>query len=749
MEGQCTIEGVVEDIIYTNEENGYTVCTLQTEEEDIVCVGILPGVHPGENLQILGTWKVHPTYGEQLQVETYEKSIPKTEHGIEKYLASGVIKGIGPTLANRIVKHFGVNTLRVIEEEPECLEVIKGISLQKAQEIGSIFQQQRELRTAMLFLQDYGISPTYALKIYKKYRGQTMDVIKINPYRLADEIFGIGFKMADQIAASVGIEKDSEHRIKAGIKYVLNEGAGNGHTYLPLKLLMQRAEKLLQVPQELMENALIDLQIHKQVWQEVWEEETRIYLMPFYYAERSVGKKILELASLYEPQDDIQIQNRITQLEKEQRVQLADCQKQAIQAAMENGVLIITGGPGTGKTTTINTIITLLQDQDQEVILAAPTGRAAKRMTEATGMEAQTIHRLLEITFLQEDSRSQSFEKNEENPLEADVIIIDETSMVDILLMNSLLKAIMPGTRLILVGDMDQLPSVGPGNVLKDLIHSQCLPVVRLTEIFRQAGESAIVTNAHRINTGQYPVLNQKEKDFFFLRRAVQEEVAQTVIELITKRLPPFLSCDPMQDIQILCPMRKGPLGVIQLNQELQKALNPPSKKKKEKEFRHTLFREGDKVMQIKNNYNIPWKICNPFGYPLDEGVGIFNGDCGIITDISATAETLTVTFDDNKVVEYDYSQLDELELAYAVTIHKAQGSEYPAVVLPIHSGPPMLMSRNLLYTGVTRAKELVVIVGLESTLERMVDNNREINRYSGLKGHVQKLVQLYSKGIE
>ena len=748
MEGQCSVEGIVEDIIYRNEENGYTVCTLQTEEDDIACVGILPGVHPGENLQIVGTWKVHPTYGEQLQVETYEKSVPKTEHGIEKYLASGVIKGIGPTLAKRIVKKFGVETLRVIEEEPECLESVKGISLKKAQEVGAIFQQQRELRTAMLFLQDYGISPTYALKIYKKYREQTMDIIKLNPYRLADDIFGIGFKMADQIAASVGIEKNSDHRIKAGIKYILNEGAGQGHTYLPLPLLTQRAQQLLQVPEELMENALIDLQIHKQVWQEVVEEETRIYLMPFYYAERSVGKKILELASLYESQEDIQIQERIQQVEKEQKIILAKHQKEAVQAAMENGVLVITGGPGTGKTTTINTMIALLQEEEQEVVLAAPTGRAAKRMTEASGMEAQTIHRLLEISFLQEGSRHQSFERNEENPLEADVVIIDETSMVDILLMNSLLKAIMPGTRLILVGDMDQLPSVGPGNVLKDLIHSNCIPVVRLTEIFRQAGESAIVTNAHRINIGQYPILNQREKDFFFLRRAVQEEVAQTIVELITKRLPPFLHCDPKQDIQILCPMRKGPLGVTQLNKLLQQALNPPHKKKREKEFRQILFREGDKVMQIKNNYNIPWKICNRFGYPLEEGVGIFNGDCGTITDISPTAETLTVTFDDHKVVEYDYSQLDELELAYAVTIHKAQGSEYPAVILPIHSGPPMLMSRNLLYTGVTRAKKLVVMVGLESTLERMVDNNQEIDRYSGLKDYIQKLAQLYTQKI-
>ncbi|NMA82540.1 MAG: Flp pilus assembly complex ATPase component TadA, partial [Epulopiscium sp.] len=496
MEEQYTIEGVVEDIIYSNEENGYTVCSVQTEDGEIVCVGTLPGVHPGENLSILGTWKVHPTYGEQLQITAYEKSVPKTELGIEKYLASGVIKGIGPTLAKRIVKKFGTDTLQIIEEETERLEEVKGISLKKAQEIGSIFHQQRELRTAMLFLQDYGISPTYALKIYKKYQGQTMDVVRLNPYRLADDIFGIGFKMADQIAASVGIEKESEHRIKSGIKYVLNEAAGSGHTYLPEELLLHRSEQLLQVSAELMENALIDLHLHKQIWRERVDEEKRVYLMPFYYAEQSVSKKILELASLYEAQDSEKIQKRIGQIEKEQQIELAVDQRKAIQAAMESGVLIITGGPGTGKTTTINTMIALLQEEEQEVILAAPTGRAAKRMTEATGVEAQTIHRLLEIAFLQEDSRNQMFQKNEEDPLEADVVIIDETSMVDILLMNSLLKAIAPGTRLILVGDMDQLPSVGPGNVLKDLILSGCVPAVRLTEIFRQAGESAIVTNA-------------------------------------------------------------------------------------------------------------------------------------------------------------------------------------------------------------------------------------------------------------
>lgn len=745
MDNQMVIEGTIEDIIFRNEENGYTVCSIHTKDEEIVCVGTLFEAYPGEHLKIIGSWVTHPIYGSQFQIDTYEKTVPKTEEGIERYLSSGVIKGIGPGLARRIVEKFGLDTLRVIEEEWERLEEVKGISRQKALQIGEIFHEQRELRRAILFLQDYGISPSYALKIYKQYGEATIDIVKNNPYRLAEDIFGIGFKMADQIAETVGIGQDSPHRIKAGIKFILNQHSNNGHTYMLREHLVQAAHELLGVPSELIENSLIELQIYKQIWQEKIEDIEAVYLAPFYYAEMNTARKLIDFTMMKDETQSKGIDQRINKLEKEKKIKLAPEQRQAVKEAMTEGVLIITGGPGTGKTTTINAIISLLEEEGYDVILAAPTGRAAKRMSEATGKEASTIHRLLEITFLDEDNKKQIFERNEERPLEADVIIIDEVSMVDILLMNSLLKAVAPGTRLIFVGDVDQLPSVGPGNVLKDMIRSETIKVVRLTEVFRQARESAIIMNAHRINKGEYPVLNEKDKDFFFMKRSIQDEVIETIKQLVQKRLPSFANCDPIKDIQVLTPMRKGPLGVESLNTVLQQALNPPSSKKREKEYRTTLFREGDKVMQIKNNYNMPWKIYNDLGIRIDEGVGVFNGDAGSIQEIDEEAQTLTVLFDDLKTVEYDFSQLDELELAYAVTIHKSQGSEYPIVIIPIHSGPPMLMNRNLLYTAVTRAKKLVVIVGLQSTLHRMVDNNREINRYSSLAYRLKKMKELSS----
>lgn len=737
------IEGIVEDIIFHNEENGYTVCSVESEEEEIVCVGILLGVHPGENVKIIGSWVNHPIYGRQLQIDMYEKTIPKTEDGIEKYLSSGVIKGIGPGLSKRIVKKFGLNTFYIFEEEWERLEEVKGISRQKALQIGEIFHEQRELRRAILFLQDYGIAPSYALKIYKQYGEGTIDIVKSNPYRLAEDIFGIGFKMADKIAETIGIDGDSPHRIKAGIKYILNQYSSNGHTYMPREQLLKDSYALLEIPEELIENGIIELQMYKEIRQEKIEEIEAVYLSSFYYGEMNVARMLVDFSNLKKETESQGIEERINKLEKEKNIKLAKEQREAIKQAITEGVLIITGGPGTGKTTTINAIITLLEEEEFEVTLAAPTGRAAKRMTEATGKEAGTIHRLLEISFIEEDNRKQIFERNEERPLETDVIIIDEMSMVDILLMNSLLKAVAPGTRLIFVGDVDQLPSVGPGNVLKDIIRSGIIKVVRLTEVFRQARESAIVMNAHRINNGEYPLLNEKEKDFFFIKRSMQEEVIETIKQLVLQRLPSFVKCDPLKDIQILTPMRKSSLGVTNLNTILQKTLNPPSKKKKEKKYRMCIFREGDKVMQIKNNYNIPWKIYNELGIRIDEGVGIFNGDSGIIEEIDEDAQTLTVIFDDMKMVEYDFGQLDELELAYAVTIHKSQGSEYPLVIIPIHSGPPMLMNRNLLYTAVTRAKKLVVIVGVTSMLYRMVDNNREINRYSSLSYRLKKINNL------
>lgn len=736
------LTGSVEDVIFQNKENGYAVFNLETEDEQVVCVGMVPQIHIGELLKITGNWVIHPTYGKQLQVNFFEKSIPTTEDGIEKYLGSGVIKGIGPKLAKKIVKKFGDATFLIIEEKPERLSEIKGITFEKAVKIGEVFREQHDLRRVMIFLQDFEISPLYAMKIYKKYKERTFDVVKKNPYRLADDIFGIGFKMADRLAANAGISADSPHRIKAGIKYVLNQASSNGHVYLPKEQLIQKSIELLQSNSVVIENALMELQVENQIWQEKINEIYCIYLNSFYYAEMAVAKKLLELSENFEPENSKDIEKDIEAFENENQIFLAENQRQAVKEAMTNGLLIITGGPGTGKTTTINTIIQILQSEKNDVILAAPTGRAAKRMKEATEMEAQTIHRLLGINFLSDDRHHQTFDKNEDNPIDADVIIIDETSMVDILLMHSLLRAVADGTRLIFVGDVDQLPSVGSGNVLKDMIKSDCLKVVRLDKVFRQAQESAIIMNAHKINQGLEPVINQKEKDFFFVKRASVEDVASTIVELVTKRLPNFVKCnDCIQDMQILTPMRKSPIGVQNLNILLQQALNPPDKTKNEKEFRSTIFREGDKVMQIKNNYNIVWKIYNALGKRQDEGIGVFNGDEGIITVIDEKNELLTVTYDENKCVEYDFSQLDELELAYAITIHKSQGSEYPVVIIPIHSGPPMLMSRNLLYTAVTRAKQLVVIVGLNEMVSKMIANDREVSRYSTLD---YRLIHLY-----
>lgn len=734
------LTGEVESIIYQNKENGYTVFSLTTEDDEVTCVGVVPQIHTGETLEIGGRWSIHPVYGRQIQVQYYEKSLPTTKSGMEKYLASGLIRGIGPKTAKKIVERFGEASFYVIEEKPEQLAEIKGLTYEKALQISQIFREQHELRRAMIFLQGFDVSPAYAMRIYKKYKSRTFDIVKTNPYRLADDIWGIGFRMADKMAAEAGIQPDDPNRVKAAVKYVLNQAAGNGHCYLPKEELAEQAGQLLGLHPDFVENALRELQVDGEIWQENLRGVTAVYLNFYFYAEMAVAKRLLELSGERTEQSMEKTAREIAAVEKHTGVILAEEQRAAVQEAMSRGVLIITGGPGTGKTTTINTILRILKKEDVEVVLAAPTGRAAKRMTEATGVEAQTIHRLLETSFLSDDSRRQTFERNEENPIEADVIIIDETSMVDLLLMHSLLRAVAPGTRLIFVGDMDQLPSVGPGNVLKDMIRSERLPVVRLAHIFRQAQESAIIMNAHRINGGEEPVLNEKGTDFFFLRRTFGEDVVTAIRELIVKRLPGFTGRDSMQDMQVLTPMRKGLLGVQHLNSVLQQALNPPQEGRKEKEFRQMVFREGDKVMQIKNNYNMAWRVYNAMGKRCDEGAGIFNGDEGRIQSIDEINEIIRVVFDDGKVVDYDFSQLEELELAYAITIHKSQGSEYPVVILPVHSGPPMLMTRNLLYTAITRAKELVVLVGLQETISAMVANDREVGRYTGLTERIQNL---------
>lgn len=733
------VTGEVEDIIYHNKENGYTVFTLAADGDELTCVGTIPQIHSGETLEIHGNWTMHAIYGRQVQVQFYEKSMPTTVAGMEKYLASGFIKGIGEKTAHRIVEKFGEATFYVIEEKPDLLTDIRGISYQRAQRISETFCEQHELRRAMMYLQSFDISPAYAMKIYKKYKARTFDIVQKNPYRLADDVAGIGFRLADKMAASAGISADDPNRIKSALKYILHQAAANGDCYLPKETLIRQAVELLELHPQAIENSVRELQVDGQLWQERLDGEECVYLNYYYYAEMAVAKRLLELSMEYEAPNMEVIAREILRVEQETGVKLAKEQRLAVLEAMSCGVLIITGGPGTGKTTTINTILRLLQREEQEVVLAAPTGRAAKRMTEATGMEAQTIHRLLGINFVNEDNRRQTFDKNEEDPIEADVIIIDESSMVDIVLMQALLRAVESGSRIIFVGDVDQLPSVGAGNVLKDMIRSERLKVVRLQHVFRQAQESAIIRNAHRINQGEEPILNEAGTDFFFMRRAYAEEVAGTIQELVTKRLPKFTGCDGLQEMQILTPMRKGVLGVQNLNQLLQQTLNPAEEDKREVNFRKIIFREGDKVMQIKNNYNLVWRSYQN-GKQIEEGLGVYNGDAGIILSIDTDAEKLRVSFDDGKIVDYDFGQLEELELAYAITIHKSQGSEYPVVILPIYSGPPMLMTRNLLYTAVTRAKTLVVLVGLRETVSSMIRNDREVGRHTGLAQRIRNL---------
>ena len=611
---QIVLEATIEDIIFQNKENGYTVCTVEYEGEEISCVGEMAGIYAGEEVKIIGNWSTHPVYGKQIKVDFIERSMPKTVQGMEKYLASGVIKGIGAKTAKKIVKHFGLDTFRIIEEEPLVLAQVNGISEKKAQEIGEVFHAQYELRRAMLFLQDYGITPTYAVKIYQHYKDQTTEVVKNTPYRLVEDIYGIGFRKADEIAAQVGIAKEDPNRIKTGVLYLLTNFSNNGHTYMPRNMLIEEAIKLLlpetyqdyvrlgSFENPLVENALIELAMNKQIIIKNYEDTACVFLSYLYHSEQAVARKLIDLASLYEQDAGVDVEKELEKTQKELKIELVEEQKEAVRHILTNGVTVITGGPGTGKTTTINAILHMLEKAGEDVLLAAPTGRAAKRMSEATGMEAQTIHRLLEIGYMREDAKKQMFNRNEENPLEADVIIVDEMSMVDITLMHALLKAVVEGQRLILIGDADQLPSVGAGNVLKDIIRSGRIPVVRLVQIFRQASKSAIVMNAHRINKGQYPISNEKGTDFFFMKRSVQEEVKDTIIQLITTRLPKYQGFNSIKDIQILAPMRKGVLGVTELNKSLQAALNPHHDLKPEKEYRGTLFREGDKVMQIKNN---------------------------------------------------------------------------------------------------------------------------------------------------
>ena len=737
----ATVCGFVERIKYRNEENGYTVLSLTDEGEEYTLVGNFHYISEGEMVEATGPMTEHPVYGEQMTVETYEIKAPEDTAAMERYLGSGAVKGIGAALAARIVRRFKADTFRIMEEEPERLSEVKGISEKMAMAISEQVEEKKEMRQAMMFLQEYGISMSLAVKIYQEYGPRLYTVIKENPYQLADDIAGVGFKMADEIAKRVGIFTDSDFRIKSGVLYTLLQATGNGHTYLPETELLSQASELLRVEPESIEKHLMDMQIDKRLVIRESEGDRVVYASQYYYMEMGVARMLHDL-NIRGREPEEKIRKKLLQIQKEESIELDEKQVQAVVEAVNSGLLIITGGPGTGKTTTINTIIRYFESEEMEILLAAPTGRAAKRMTEATGYEARTIHRLLEISGMPGDERSigMHFERNEENPLDADAVIIDETSMVDIHLMQSLLKAVNPGTRLILVGDVNQLPSVGPGNVLKDVIEAGCFNVVMLTRIFRQASQSDIVVNAHKINAGETVPLGKKSNDFLFIKRDDPNMIINAMITLVQKKLPGYVGADPY-DIQIMTPMRKGALGVERLNTILQEYLNPPDKSKLEKESGGVTFRVGDKVMQIKNNYNIEWEVRNKYGIPVDKGTGIYNGDIGIIREINLFAELVTVEFDEGRMVEYSFKQMEELELAYAITIHKSQGSEYPAVVIPIFSGPKMLMTRNLIYTAVTRARACVCLVGVPEVFQAMVDNEMEQRRYSGLR---ERICEIY-----
>ncbi len=732
------ITGYVEHIVFRNEENGYTVFNMECDDGEITCVGTFHYISEGEFMEVEGEYVNHNVYGSQLKIYSHKEKTPEDTISIERYLGSGAIKGVGAALAGRIVRKFGEDTFRIIEEEPERLAEVKGISDRKACEIAEQVENKKDMRKAMIYLQNYGITTSLAVKIYKYYGSKLYRVLEENPYQLADNIDGVGFKTADEIATRIGIHSDSDFRIKSGIFYTLSQSLAEGHIYLPQEVLVRRASSLLGVEVENIDKYIMDLSMEHKVICKEKDDEKRIYLAHFYYMELNIARMLHDLNIDCEMPEDL-MEKRLKKVEKNEKISLDPMQHRAVIESIKHGLLVLTGGPGTGKTTTINTMIQFFESEGMSVLLAAPTGRAAKRMSEATGYEAQTIHRLLEVSGNpEEEGNVNGFLRNRQNPLETDVIIIDEMSMVDVSLMHSLLSAVVEGTRLILVGDVNQLPSVGPGSVLKDIIASKKFPVVTLTKIFRQAGESDIVVNAHKINAGQPVVLNNKSKDFFFLKRDDANVIIGVMIMLIQKNLPKYVNASPM-DIQVMTPTRKGLLGVERLNTILQQYLNPPSKNKSEREIGDKKFRTGDKVMQIKNNYQLEWEVCTKFGLTVDSGKGIFNGDTGIITEINTYDDTVEVEFDEGRKVKYTHDLLDELELAYAITVHKSQGSEYPAVLIPLLPGPKMLYNRNLLYTAVTRAKKCLTIIGSETTFQEMIQNKNEQNRYTSLAERIQE----------
>ena len=732
------VTGYVGHIVYRNDENGYTVFHLENDDGEVTCVGNFNFINEGEMLELTGEYVNHNVYGTQLKVSSYVVKEPEDLVSMERYLGSGAIKGVGTALAGRIVKKFREDTFRIIEEEPERLAEIKGISERKAREIAEQVEGEKDMRKAMIYLQKYGISTKLAAKIYKYYGMRVYNVLEENPYQLADNIDGVGFKTADEIASRIGIHTDSDYRIKSGLFYTLQQAVGEGHIYLPQEALLRRARELLGVEIHDIEKHVMDLCIDKKTVMKECDGEIRIYPAHYYYLELNTAKMLHDLDIDCEMPEDM-MERRLKKIEDAEQIELDEMQHRAVIESIKHGLLVLTGGPGTGKTTTINTMIRFFESEGMSLLLAAPTGRAAKRMTEATGYEAQTIHRLLEVNVNPEDKEAAGgFMRNRQNPLEADVIIIDEMSMVDLTLMHALLSAVVPGTRLVLVGDVDQLPSVGPGSVLRDIISSGCFPVVTLTRIFRQAGESDIVVNAHKINAGEPVILDNKSRDFFFLRRQDADTIIGVVIMLIQKKLPKYVGALP-GEIQVMTPTRKGLLGVERLNTILQRYLNPEDEKKAEKEINGRLFREGDKVMQIKNNYQLEWEVTTKFGLAVDKGMGVFNGDMGVITEINQYTETIEVEFDEARKVKYGFDMTEELELAYAITVHKSQGSEYPAVIIPLLPGPRLLYNRNLLYTAVTRAKKCLTIVGSDAVFQEMIQNKNKQARYTSLSERIRE----------
>ena len=725
------VTGYVEHIVFRNEDNGYTVFHLENEDGEVTCVGNLNFITEGEMLELEGEYVNHSVYGNQLKVSAYRVKEPEDLVSIERYLGSGAIKGIGQTMASRIVKKFREDTFRIIEEEPERLAEIKGISERKAMEIASQMEEKKDMRKSMIYLQKYGISTKLAAKIYQRYGMKVHQILEENPYRLADDIEGVGFRTADEIAARIGIHTDSDYRIRSGLFYILQQAVAEGHIYLPEELLLRRAKVLLGIEIEDIEKYIMDLCMERKTVMKEKDGKVIVYPAHYYYMELNTAKMLNDLDIDCQMPEDM-MEKRLRAVEEKEKIELDPLQHKAVIESIKHGLLILTGGPGTGKTTTINTMIQFFESEGLSILLAAPTGRAAKRMTEATGYEAQTIHRLLEVNGNPEEESTGGFLRNRENPLEADVIIIDEMSMVDLNLMHALLSAVVQGTRLILVGDVDQLPSVGPGSVLKDIISSERFHVVTLTKIFRQAGESDIIMNAHKINAGEPVELNKKSRDFFFVKCDEADTIIGGIIALIQRKLPQYVQAHP-NEIQVMTPTRKGLLGVERMNVILQKYLNPADEKKTEREINGRLFREGDKVMQIKNNYQLEWEICTRFGLTVDKGMGVFNGDMGVISEINEYKETVEVEYDEGRKVKYGFDMVDELELAYAITVHKSQGSEYPAVILPLLPGPKLLYNRNLLYTAVTRAKKCLTIIGSDTTFQEMIRNKSEQERYTSL----------------